>query len=236
MPVLAVGAAAPASAASCAPWTYTLRWGGSATTTYTRVNAVSASATVISTDVAAPPVNVSISATVPAGEPVQPRFDNLEVSADPIGGTGDVGLILRQAQASTGGSPPGPGAYMAVTFAFDRTVTDVTFTVTDIDSSSTASRFVDEVFFTPAPAQVLLADPTYLQGVGSSGQPLEPVDADQPLDDQAASRGNASVTFTGPHDAFTLTLWNGTGFSFESEVIQSVFLSSLSFSVVPATC
>ena len=235
VPVLAVGSAAPAFAASCAPWRYTLDWGGSATSTYTRVSNVSASATVTSTDVGAPLVNVFVSATVPVGEPVQPRFDNLEVSAGPIGGTGDVGLLLRQVQASTGGNPPGPDAAMAVTFAFDHTVTDLAFTVTDIDSSSTASRFVDQVHLTPAPPEVVLADPSYLQGVGSSAQPLQPIATDEPLDDESSGRGNASVGFGGV-DAVTLTLRNGTVFAFESEVAQSVFLTSMSFSVVPDTC
>ena len=83
VPVVAVGAAAPHAAASCAPFAYTLQWGGSATTTYTRVDSFSASATVISPDAGAPPVTVSIAAAGSVPE-VQPRFDNLTVVAPPV--------------------------------------------------------------------------------------------------------------------------------------------------------
>ena len=148
VPVVVVGAAAPVAAASpCPPWHYVLAWADPGTTTYDRDSATSATATVTSLDAGAPAVTVTLSAVATEPSKLDVRFDNLEVNGTPVGGTTEYGLVVRQVEPrAADGSPPGPGARQELTFAFDQSVSNLSFTVTDIDSSLAGTNFMPDAY------------------------------------------------------------------------------------------
>lgn len=92
------------------------------------------------------------------------------------------------------------GAGQEVTFTFSRPVENLIFTLADVDPNGAApgvTGFRDSVSISPIPSGVSFADPTYLEGVGSEASPIQPRTG-MPTSQPTESRGNATVTLTGP--------------------------------------
>ena len=246
VPVLAVGAAAPlASASPCPPVTYTLDWRDPGTSTYTRTSAAEGFALVVPPGSAGPIVRVDVNALT-TGE-LELTSLNLTVSAFGVGGLSPAqrGLVLSQRILTPAGSPtPGRDARQAMTLSFSDastfaplTVTDVAFTVTDIDSDTTVpNNFVDRVELAPAPTSASTG--ASVTGAGTVASPFAPTGDDQPLDDTTSSLGNAAVGLAGPVGAVTLTYWNATTRQLvpPDDAIQQVYVTNISFTVVTDSC
>lgn len=237
VPVLAVGAAAPASAASpCDPIPYELAWRDSSTTAYTQFSQTSGVVTVSSPS-GGPVVGVSISASVSAPT-LQLRPENLSMSTSTLAGLGQYGLILAQRLlAPANAVPPGRSARQSITFAFDRPVSSLSFTVTDIDSDKAGDNFVDAVEVTPDPDSVTHGP--WVTGLGTQASPARPTDDNRPVDESGSSSdGNATFAVAGPVSALTLVYWNTSTTEVQpgDGLDQTVFVTNISFTAVPDGC
>lgn len=247
VPVVAAGAAAPYAAASpCPPVSYTLDWLDDGTRTYARASSSQAFALVLPVGGSGPTARVDFGATT-TGE-IELTGLNLEISSTGVGGLSPAerGLVLSQRLlTAAGATPPGRDARQDLTIAFTDpvsssplTVTDLRFTVTDVDGSTTSpNNFVDRVELSPAATS--LTTGAAVTGTGTSPSPLAPTVDDQPLDDTTSNLGNATVTIAGPvSGAVTVTYWNATTrpLMLPDDAIQQVYLTNISFTVVSDAC
>ena len=141
VPVIAVAAAVPAFAASpcVTTFSYMLDWGNNAKTTYvapigTGATKVGTASALAPTGSAAAPVGVTFTSTYVTNNSTDRRAsDNLTVpSTTNIGGLGANVQGLLVAHASTSSSRD--GFRQQVVIHFDRSVSDLTFVITDVDS------------------------------------------------------------------------------------------------------
>jgi hypothetical protein len=247
VPVLAVSAAAPRAAASpCPPVSYTLDWLDGSTRTYTRVSRSEAFALVLPGTGSGPSVRVDFTAAT-TGD-LELTDLNLEISGTGVGGLSPAerGLVLSQRLTTpVGDTPPGRAARQDLLIGFSDpvssqplAVTDLGFTLTDIDSSTTPPNdFVDRVEL--GPPATSLSTGAAVTGTGTLASPLAPTADDQPLDDTTSSLGNAEVTIAGPVSAgLTVTYWNATtrALRVPDDAIQQVYLTNISFTVVSDAC
>ena len=184
-PVVAASAAAPALAASCAPVTYTGAFTqanvyGPPPTSYTWTNA------------GGDTITLTLSTSTYGGKTLQ---SNNLTSAGGINqgynGQGDLrddGLLLQQ--NGSGGQ--------VLTITFSEPVTDLTFTVADIDWLT--RRYRDSVVLSPAPTTV--SNGPEIQGGGTTGAPLTSRTNREVNSSEPANR--STVTYDGPVSSFTL--------------------------------
>ncbi|RYB94650.1 hypothetical protein EUA93_10035 [Nocardioides oleivorans] len=178
VPVVAVAAQAPAFAASpCDPQTYRIDWGVSAYTPPGSLTATPNVGTAVATGSAGGNgINVTFTSTVL----VSTRYDsNLTVlPTTGIGnlGAGEQGLAIR----SNGSLGAYPLSNQTITVAFGRAVSNLSFTVVDIDRDA---NFWDRVAFNPAPGAGNFTRAAQVDGAGNLN---------------AETSGDGPFRFTGP--------------------------------------
>jgi hypothetical protein len=241
VPVVAATVAAPAFAASCGTTSYTwlLDWGNEDTTDSfstaypsptTNGSGVRAGTATITGPTGTTPMTVTFTSTS-VGTDTRTN-NNLRVDAanyPNIGGTGGTGLLLQHQNITSGRD----NSRQEVVIAFGRLVSNLQFSVTDIDSNDQAgnsSDFYDRVELTGTPSYTFTArqgNNTYVIGSGTSADPWRMYDQDVATNDTGtnSNRGNVNLTYAGPVSSITLTYWTSRGAG-----NQAIFLSDLSFS------
>lgn len=230
VPVVVAATTAPAFAASCPRARATV----SDLTTFARTSATRWTAT-FDVDGTGPrsAIDVTIEATYDPGMRVRndanggPR-DNFTITG-PVGGLGTYGLVL--AQRPTEDTPRSrlhaAGHYR---FTFARPVSNLTFTVTNIDSAT--GDCLDSVALTPGFTFAPL--PTTLQGVGTSGNPFRPRSPSAPIDGTNSTAGNVRITYAGPLTTFTIDYKNAaTSFAWGVDQDQVVTVTDAGFEFQP---
>ena len=230
VPVIAVATSAPAFAASCQPVRATI---GNATG-YNRVSSTEWNAT-FDVDGNGPlPANVlTAKASYDPGMGV--RNDNNGGANDnftiqnQVGGLGTFGLVM--AQRPTASTPTAPlSALGHYTFSFSKPVTNLSFTLTDIDSAT--NDFWDSVW--------LSAGFTYkergtgMQGIGTPGNPFKQSSGNTPVDNATGANGNVTITYPGTISSFTINYSNAqTAFSNRIDQDQVVTIANFAFDFQP---
>lgn len=147
------------------------------------------------------------------------------------GGVGGAGLEMfqRRTVQSVQNTRSDRGTY---TYTFDRAVTNLTFTLTDIDYN--AGQYDDRVeltspngsFTIQARGSEIVAD-----SMGVADNPFRPsgtlsLDPDN-------GRGNVRVNFAGPITSFVISYWNGLTSATASNRQQVTCLTGMSFTYKP---
>lgn len=130
-----------------------------------------------------------------------------------------VGVIGMQMDATTDDG----SAYATLTFTFSRPVTNLSFTVVDIDGGTTGS-WNDRVAFSPIPALVSNgSNVSWNAGTGIASSNGSAIDGTQ---------GDVRINFAGPVTSVTMTwyAWNASG---TNPANQTIFVDDLSFTIVP---
>lgn len=230
VPVIAVAATAPAYAASCAP----VRASSGNITGYSRVSAVEWNAT-FDVDAGGPlPGNVmTVKATYDSGMSVRndgPNGvnDNFTIAAS-VGGLGMSGLVM--AQRPTVDTPAAPLAALGhYAFTFTKAVSNLTFTLTDIDSAT--GDFWDSVWLTPG--FTVSGKASGLQGAGTSASPFKQTSGNTPVDNTNGGAGNVTITYPGPINGFTINYSNAaTSFATGIDQDQVVTITNFGFDFQP---
>lgn len=226
VPVVAASTAVPAYAASCGSTSYAWRldWGGSSSP-YTRsntiVNGIQTGSATITGVAGTSPMTVSFSSKM--NGTMQRDADNLRLSTqltqtdtvNNVGGTGGPGLNISHLEAI----PSGSGNNQELSISFNRAVSNLAFTITDIDISN--GNWNDRVELTGDRS----GSGPNISGSGTSGDPW-----------RASSTGNAgngssarnlNVSYNVPIAANTpivLKFYNSSG-----NGNQRIFLSDFTF-------
>lgn len=230
VPVVAAATAAPAYAASCAK----VRVTANQVTTYNRVTAVQWTAT-FDADGNGPllPNVMTVKATYDNGMAVRNDAgtaagganDNFTVQ-NPVGGLGTYGLVMGQRATGRTGAP---GAFGHYDFTFTRPVSNLSFTLTDIDSTS--GDFWDSVWLTPG---FTLSDKAAgLQGSGTQGDPLKQKTGNSAVDNASGGAGNVTVTYAGPISGFQVNYSNAQTGSYTADPDQVVTIANFAFDYQP---
>lgn len=225
VPVISVVAQAPAFAASCATlvgvglpsWNGTISSNGR---TWSQTYAPPTGQTVTLTISASYSSDMAPGSETPGGPAL---FDVVA----PVGGTGKPGLGLIQTVTTTSTKPaPGRNARGTYSFSFSRPVTNLAFTLTDVDR--TPGDFADRVELSGGWTETSRG-----AGVTGSGTQADPWVGAAAYDDGSSAAGNLQLSFAGPVSSFTLTYWNAeTQFS-GVDRNQAVFLADLTFDYQP---
>ena len=206
VPAVAAAAAAPAFAVSCAnPAAFTGRFTqadvyGTPPSTYTWSAA------------GRTPITLSLNTVADSGKSLTPNnLTSAGGSNQGYNGLGDLradGLLLQQ--SGSGGQ--------RLTITFSRPVTNLQFTIADVDWLR--SRYRDAIVLDPEPTSVTNGPP--LQGNGTTGSPVSAVSAGEVSSDTEANRSR--VTYAGPINSFTLYFSSTDG-----TTAQQIFLTGLTF-------
>ena len=236
VPVVSLAAAAPAFAASpCALRTnQTLDWDG-ANTTYVRNSPTSGTATFDPDGLGpVPSLTLQVAATysglMRAGTEGGSAATALAVKAL-VGGLGMSGLGLEQ--ATTSKSPQGSAERGTYTFSFSRPVTNLKFTLTDIDSL--AGDFWDIVQPLAGYTVVSMGAGVATDNGGIGGaQRFFRATGSGLVDNRTGSAGNLELSYAGPISSFSITYWNGaTSFDKKVDTSQIVYVSDMTFDDKP---
>ncbi|CUR62238.1 exported hypothetical protein [metagenome] len=244
VPVVAAAVGAPAFAASCGTTSYTWRldWGNETTddafsTAYpsaptTNAQGVRAGTATITGPAGTTPMTVSFTSTS-VGTDTRTN-NNLRVDAGTypsIGGTGGTGLLLQHQNITSGRA----NSRQEVVIAFGRPVTNLQFSVTDIDSNDQQGNnndFYDQVELTGTRSYTFTSrggGNTYVIGAGTQNDPWHMYNDDTVANDSGANsdRGNVNLTYPGPVSSITLTYWTSRGSG-----NQAIFLSDFTFTAM----
>ncbi len=230
VPVVAAAATAPAYAASCSK----VRVGPNNVTTYNRVSAQQWTATFDYDGTGALLPNVlTAKATYDSGMAVRNDAgtaagganDNFTVQ-NPVGGLGTYGLVLAQRATGSAGAP---GAFGHYTFTFTRPVSNLSFTLTDIDS--TTGDFWDSVWLSSG--FTTSAKATGLQGAGTSTSPLRQKTGNSVVDNASGGAGNVTITYPGTISTFTINYSNAQTGSYTADPDQVVTIANIAFDYLP---
>lgn len=230
VPVVAAAATAPAYAASCAKSRVT----SANITTYNRVSALEWTATFDPDGTGPLLANVlTAKAVYDTGMSVRNDAagganDNFTIS-NAVGGLGVSGLVMGQ--RPTVDTPNAPlTAFGHYTFSFTKAVSNLSFTLTDIDS--TTGDFWDSVWLTPG--FTLSNKAAGLQGDGSAGSPLKQTNGNVAVDNTNGGAGNVTVTYLGPISSFTINYSNAaTSFAANVDQDQVVTITNFGFDYQP---
>ena len=243
VPVVATSITVPAYAASCASTTYDWRldWQDNLpsdgfTTSYSVVkpngaNAVHVGTATIVGPAGSSPVTVTFRNSVVGTDRRHPTNLTVENTTD-IGNLGaqERGLLLWNTNISAGRD----ANRQVLEVTFNRSVSNLKFTITDIDTSS--GNYRDRVELSGNRTGVATSRPgngngTYVVGTGYAG--TENNDSEGPwrmytnnlaADDSGDDRGNIAVTYNAPVTGFRLDYWNQSGTG-----QQAIFLSDFTF-------
>lgn len=232
VPAVAASMGAPAFAASpCAtsyPWR--LDWNG-ASTSYpaaptTNAQGVRTTTATITGPVGTSPMTVTFSSSV-VGDDTRTNA-NLRVDAGSypdVGGTGGTGLLLQHQNIVAGRA----NSRQQVDITFGRSVSNLRFTITDIDSNDqfgNSNDFYDHVELSGVRTGVPTNRPggTYVIGSGVQGDAWRMYSQDLVALDNGSPNGNVAVTYSGAVQAITLVYYTSRGSG-----NQAIFLSDLTF-------
>lgn len=224
VPVVSMAATAPAFAASCGSTdvAYTLDWGNTAVTTYTAPSNPAGTGTKVGTaTVLAPAGSGGSSLTVTfssvmAGSMVRDA-DNLTVSSETNVGALGLGRGLNIAHAAP--IPTGYANRQDISVSFSRAVTNLRFTITDIDA--TQGNWIDQVAVSGTRNGVPVSTVT---GSGTTNDPWMPTQYGNRGNN--SNLGNVAITFPSlaANTPFVFSFWNLSG-----DGNQRVFLSDFTF-------
>lgn len=238
VPVVAVAATAPALAASPCSTTYPYRlnW-GTPGSSFARASA--RSATALATAAGAGAVTVtftSVSTTAanvpdPARNLTVPPSTGTATLQDPVitslgGASGEQGMRLHHT-TSTAGS----GIRQTLTIGFSRTVTGLSFAITDIDNLLTSGyQYADRVYLSGDTIRTQTLDG--LRGTGTSTDPWRRTDdRDRNIDgnvNENSAGAKVTVTYTAPVDVLTLDYYNLLG----GTQYHRIFLGDFTFTAL----
>lgn len=240
VPVVAASMGAPAFAASpCAtsyPWR--LDWGDNTTddaftTTYSVVkppgaNTIHIGTAVVTGPPGSSPVTVVFKNSVVGTDRRDPTNLTVENGTTNIGGLGaqERGLLLWNTAILEGRE----ASRQVVEVSFSREVTNLRFTITDIDSNNelwSSNDYRDQVELTGSRTALATRRGRtnfYVGGLGTPTSPWQMYNNDTATDDRADDRGNLAITYDGPLTSFQLDYWNASG-----RGQQAIFLSDLTF-------
>lgn len=198
-PAVSVAVAVPAYAAcsnvSATTASYLLDWG---VTPWIRTSATMGVATVAGLTTGASPVSVTFSSTGP--QSLNRSSDNFTVPAQTnVGalGGGVRGLRLDHAARLTTGREAG----QVVTITFGRQVSDLSFTITDVDSQERG--WCDQVSLSGRRDATRAAG---LRGAGTDSNPWRQREEDSAVP-ATNGAGNVRVTYTEPVTSIVLKFW-----------------------------
>lgn len=234
VPVVAAAAAAPAYAASpCDQRTNQLLDWDATTVAFSRTSDTAARASltpatgvpVLTLDVAA-----SYTGAMKAGYefPQNRANPSLRLAAN-VGNLTQSGISLWQSTTSTSPAPTADtGSY---TFTFSRPVTNLRFTITDIDSAT--GDFRDALTLTSGYTATHPATITRATAAGI-GEYFIATGENTPTDNTTGSAGNLAVTYAGPITSFTIRYTNSAS-SFDNQLDQdqTIYVSDLRFDYKP---
>lgn len=242
VPVIAAAAAAPAYAASCTGRTgQVLDW-DSAQVTFTRTSTSAKAVLDPDGSGAVPSLTLDVTAgytgNMQAGSESGDTTQTMALQAA-VGGLAASGLGLMQATTSAGPNntkkqPVGYGDRGTYTFVFSRPVSNLVFTITDIDS--TASDFRDALVLSPGYVVESLASGIELTSSPNDtpGTWFQSNSDNTAVNDSTGPTGNLRVRFAGPISTFAITYWNRQG-SYDANIDtnQRIFVSDLTFDYQP---
>jgi hypothetical protein len=250
VPVIAAAGAAPAYAASLCLTTdydYVLNW-GSTTSPLNRTSATQANANATS-GTGSQALNVGFASALITSGPgnnnvngyvLDPTY-NLSVPGPSSGGVlpnvtnlGNIvpngserGLCLQHTSTTTAGvnnQTGNPNRGQRLTITFPRAVTNLTFWIVDIDST-TNNGYWDRVRFTTAPTVIAGSASANINGTGFGTTPFRYGNAATNSNiDENTSGARVRVRFPGPLTTLTMEYWNAAGTG-----IQRMFLHDLEF-------
>ena len=215
-PAVLLSAPARAIAASCQPQTLTTDWSSSA---YTRTSQTQATYQTTLADGHTETISFAstFSGNLQPGDPVAGLTTNLSARQGTYGGTTQSVIQIQQTNATLTGnkwSYASGGSRtdrQEIVITFDVPVTDLQFTITDIDSGGLGT-FWDKVEITGAAYTYSIASSAQVVGNGSQASPFSPPTSSQPVADSGGT-ANVTITMAGPVTSFTLTYWNGVALS-----------------------
>lgn len=211
-PIAIAGVASPALAVSptCASQDVTLNWG---VAQYSGTPSLTSSFT---TNVAFnpdppngtyPSLNSSLRATIVHtyfGQ-AQGSTPNGTISTFNVGGIGQVGYYVRQQIGATGSTTPSANDYQTIQFTFSESVSNLRFSITDIDRvwTSTTRDFIDGVSLT-SDSQFTATAPSgsTVIGAGTVANPWRNSTEGNKREDGPG--GQIDVAFTGSVKTFTI--------------------------------
>lgn len=203
VPVVSMGAAAPAFAASCNSfYDFRLDWGTTPTptTTYVKNAATNVGTASVTGPAGSVPIGVTFTSTF-SNSPDRRATDNLTVpDVTNIGGSGPDERGLLISHSSVGNSRD---TRQTVVINFARPVTDLAFTMTDVDSVNGA--WFDRVELTGTRTGAY--DTDYVRGLGTEASPWRPTASTSPIG-TTSPNGNVAVSYTAPVSSITLTFWS----------------------------
>lgn len=228
VPVIAVATTVPAYAASCAPVTVS----AANATGGNRVSNVEYAVT-FNAGTGASPTNVmTVKATYDSGMLVRDdgpngANDNFTIQ-NPVGGLTTYGLVMAQRLASRTSNT---GVYGHYTFTFTKPVTGLTFTLTDIDS--TTGDFWDAVWLSPGFSTPRLAPG--MTGAGTQADPIRQSNGNTAVNNASGTNGNATITYPGTISSFTVNYSNAQTGRITADPDQVVTIANFNFSFQPCT-
>lgn len=241
VPIVAASVAAPAYAASCGTTTYTWRldWSNdnttdAFTTAYpapTTVNGIQTGTATITGPAGTTPVKVTFSSQMLGT--MSRDGDNLRVSNTLSPAVNNVGGLNQGAGLNISHAAPiptGRANRQEISISFDRPVTGLTFTITDVDRSN--GNWNDRVELTGSRTFVAAAN---VDGDGTNGVSPSFVNNAWSPDNNGnagntSSTGNVAVTYAGTlasNTALVMSFWNNSG-----DGNQRVFLSDFTFTAL----
>lgn len=155
------------------------------------------------------------------------------------GGTGTDGLQMFQERSTQSVNTPSnhAGTYA---YTFDRPVTNLTFTLSDIDyyayrqNRTDYYQYDDRVTVTSPQGSFTIdsrGSTVSQNSLGTAASPFRPnVNGNIDLDEGS---GNVVVKFAGPITNFSITYWNGLADANTASRIQVTLLSQMSFTYLP---
>lgn len=227
VPVIAAATAAPAYAASCTPVVVAASQAGAAT----RVSNVEWRATFDSDGAGPLPGNtMTVKATYDPGMVVRDdgpngTNDNFTIQ-NGVGGLGTYGLVMSQRLTGTSFNTAPFGRY---TFTFTRPVTGLTFTLTDIDS--TTGDFWDSVWLTPG--FTYRDRGSTMSGVGTQADPFRQTSGNTAVNNATGSNGNVTISYAGTLSSFTINYNNRQTGTRTADPDQVVTIANISFAFQP---
>lgn len=246
VPVVTMVATAPAYAASpCDPRSATVDWGDASR--YNRANATSATYTIPDPDGAGPGqaltltiTNTFLGSNTRLGDQLfnlnnnWGSNDNLRPTTG-VGGSGNGTSSLELHQSPRDNNQKvstwtGTTNKSITTFTFSRAVTNLTFTLRDIDSAQ--NDFWDGIALTGAAFSSGKANAGYVTGTGALGNPFRADGTNRGVAD-GSTDGNVTITMPSV-TSFELHYWNLSDSSaFLVDGDQAVYLSGFSFDYKP---